>query len=130
MTMNAAPLSGIHRLPAVLAREQLTDRPLVVDAYTAGATVSGYLQRPVYLTTIHEMGSYCDWTVTEFIPGDGTLVDLLANFPARDFVWCTARPRLRSQVASRLGADITLISDMTAAQVPTERVNVFHVVRR
>jgi hypothetical protein len=130
MVFTAPPLSEAYRLPALLQDGHLTDRPVVVDAYTAGPSLSGYLQRPVFLTTTAAMGSYCDWTLNEFIPSDDVLLERLAAFPSRDFIWCTSRRGLRPRVEERLNADVVSLADMTEAQVPSERITVFHIVKR
>ena len=123
------PLSRARELPALMRDHAFQDLVVVVDAYTAGASVSGYLQRPVYFTSTGAMGSWCDWSHPEFVLNDTALIAALDHVGADNFIWCTARPELRQQVADRMNAEVELVADLTKAQVPTERIMVFHVAR-
>ncbi|MBK9194106.1 MAG: hypothetical protein IPO17_03770 [Flavobacteriales bacterium] len=129
MSMRSAPLSEAYRLPGILLDEHVGKETVVVDAYTAGPAISGYLRAPVYYTTINEMGSFCDGGLPAYVLGDTALLNSLDLVPPGNFVWCTARPELRAQVADRMKAEVTLIGDLTDVQVPTERIMVFHVTR-
>ena len=129
MAMFSDPLSEAYRLPVVMRTHDLQDRTVVVDAYTAGPAISGYLQRPVYFTTTNAMGSFCDGALPAYVLDDEHLLKAMDQVPSDNFVWCTARPELRQQVAERMKAEVFLIGDLTAAQMPTERVIVFHVKR-
>lgn len=131
MTMMVAkdPLSRTRELPALSSDHAFQDLVVVVDTYTAGASVSGYLQRPVYFTSTGAIGSWCDWSHPEFVLNDTTLIAAMVHVPADNFIWCTARPDLRQQVADQLDAEVELVGDLTQAQVPTERIMVFHVTR-
>ena len=129
MSLAMNPLSRAHELPALSSEHAFQDLVVVVDAYTAGASVSGYLQRPVYFTSTGAMGSWCDWSHPEFVLNDTALIAAMDRVTADNFVWCTARPELRQQVADRMKAEVVLTADLTKAQVPTERIMVFHVRR-
>ena len=83
----------------------------------------------MYYTTINEMGSFCDGGLPAYVLGDTALLNSLDLVPPGNFVWCTARPELRAQVADMMKAEVTLIGDLTDVQVPTERIMVFHVTR-
>ncbi len=129
MSMLSPPLSEAYRLPLILLDEQLEKETVVVDAYTAGPAISGYLRKPVYYTTIAGMGSFCDGGLPAYVLGDTALLEALDRLPPGNFVWCTSRPELRQQVADRMKAEVKLIGDLTQVQVPTERIMVFHVTR-
>ncbi|MEO8067939.1 MAG: hypothetical protein ABI599_09635 [Flavobacteriales bacterium] len=129
MSVLSDPFSEAYRLPLIMRSHDLRDHPVVVDAYTAGPAISGYLQRPVYYTTINAMGSFCDGALPAYVLDDKALLTAMDNVPPDNFVWCTARPELRQQVAERMNAEVLLIGDLTAVQMPSERVMVFHVIR-
>lgn len=123
------PLSEAYRLPGLLRNDHLDNELVVVDAYTAGPAISGYLRAPVYYTTINEMGSLCDGGLPTYVLSDTALLKALDRVPRGNFVWCTARPELHQRVADRMKAEVKLIGDLTEVQVPTERIMVFHVTR-
>lgn len=129
MLFVSPPLSRINELPATLEARSLDDVPVVVEAYTASASVSGHLQRPVYLTTVQAMGSYCDWSAPDFVQDPPELVQRLEHLPWSRFLWCTHRPELADNVGNALGAEVVLVHDLSNAQIPTERITVFDVRR-
>lgn len=129
MSVLSDPFSEAYRLPGVMRSHSLADHPVVVDAYTAGPAISGYLQRPVYYTTTNAEGSFCDGGLPAYVLGDSSLLSAMDSVRSDNFVWCTARPELREYVSDRMNAELELIGDLTSAQVPTERITVFHVKR-
>ncbi|QQR87444.1 MAG: hypothetical protein IPJ76_04250 [Flavobacteriales bacterium] len=129
MTVAATPLSEACRLPSVVTQAGAEDLPVVLDAYTASPSVSGYLQKPVLRALDGSTGSFCDGSLAPYLQSDSAALAAVEQLPWDNFVWCTARHWHTDTLVQRLGADVQQIGDLTRTLVPSERLTVL-LVRR